>query len=75
MEDKEIKVIKPLSIAREEFVTSLTNLINGSNLPMFILEGIFKDMYSDLKILSKKELERDIEYYNKQMNTETENND
>lgn len=75
MQDKETKStpIKPLTIAREEFITSLANLVNDSNLPIFILEGIFKDMYNDLKILSKKELERDTEYYNKQLKENTNN--
>lgn len=61
--DTEIK--KPLSVIRAEFIKNLTNLINTSALPPFIVEPILKDIYTDIKILSQRQLESDIKEYEK----------
>lgn len=61
--DKEIK--KPLSVLRAEFIASLTELINSSKLPPFIIEPILKDMYMDIKALSQRQLEIDVKEYEK----------
>lgn len=54
---------KPLTVARYEFIQALTNLINGSNLPMFAVESVLKDMYTDVKSLAQKQLESDLNRY------------
>lgn len=61
------EIQKPLSVARAEFISSLTNLINTSSLPLFIIEPILKDMYSDIHILSQKSLEADTKRYQEQL--------
>lgn len=57
------KVMKPMSIARSEFIQSLTNLINESTLPLFVIESILKDMHSDVRSLSQRQLEIDLKNY------------
>lgn len=57
------KVIKPMSVARSEFIQSLTNLINESTLPLFVIESILKDMHSDVRSLSQRQLEIDLKNY------------
>jgi hypothetical protein len=57
------KVMKPMSVARSEFIQSLTNLINESTLPLFVIESILKDMYSDVRSLSQRQLEIDLKNY------------
>lgn len=57
------KVIKPMSVARSEFIQSLTNLINESMLPLFVIESILKDMHSDVRSLSQRQLEIDLKNY------------
>lgn len=57
------KVMKPMSVARSEFIQSLTNLINESTLPLFVIESILKDMYSDVHSLSQRQLEIDLKNY------------
>lgn len=57
MKNKE--VLKPVTILREEFITNLTNMINDSELPMFVLEPIFKDMHNKIRIAEQQQLEND----------------
>ena len=59
----ENEIRKPLSVAKEEFVNSLTDMINNSALPRFIIESILKDMYADMKVIARKEYEIDKRRY------------
>lgn len=61
------EIIKPLSVVRAEFISSLTELINNSALPPFIIEPILKDMYSDIRLLSQKQIEADMKKYQEQL--------
>lgn len=61
MKNKE--VLKPVTILREEFITNLTNMINDSELPMFVLEPIFKDMHNKIRIAEQQQLENDKKKY------------
>lgn len=54
---------KPITIIRAEFISNLTNLINESMLPPFIIEPILKDVYLDMKEISKKQYELDVIKY------------
>lgn len=47
MENKTIN--KPLTVAREELVTGLTNLINHSNLPPILIEPILASLYAQVQ--------------------------
>lgn len=55
--------MKPTSIVRYEFIQNLTNLVNGCNLPPFIIESVLKDMYVDIHTLSQRQLEFDLKNY------------
>ena len=57
------KVIKPMSVARSEFIQSLTKLINDSELPPFVVEAILKDLYADVRALTQRQLELDTKSY------------
>ena len=59
----ENEIRKPLSVAKEEFVNALTDMINKSALPRFIIESILKDMYADMKVIARKEYEIDKRRY------------
>lgn len=63
------EIQKPLSILRAEFVSSLTELINASKLPPYIIEPILKDMYNEVYIYSQKQLEEDTKRYQEQIKT------
>lgn len=57
------QIIKPMSIARHEFIGNLTDLINSSMLPPFVIEDILRDTYNKISILSKQQLEEDMKRY------------
>ena len=65
--DKENEILKPMSIARAEFISNLTDLINNSMLPPFVIEDVLKDMYGEIKIISQKQLENDKKNYEKML--------
>ena len=67
MENAE-QIVKPLSVARAEFINSLTDLINNSMLPPFVIEPILKDMYNDIHMVSQRQYEDDVKRYNEILN-------
>lgn len=61
------KILKPMTIAREEFVESLVKLTNDSHLPYFVIEDIFRSLLNEVHEASIKQLKEDKERYNKQL--------
>lgn len=59
----DLHIQKPITLVRSEFVSNLTNLINNSGLPSFIIEPILKDMLYDVRIMSQRQLELDTKKY------------
>lgn len=55
---------KPLELLRLDFVESVVDLINNSNLPAFIMHDIFKDLTAQLSDLSAIQLEKVKAAYN-----------
>lgn len=54
---------KPLPVAKQEFLENVVKLINGSNLPVFVIEYIINDIYSEVKSAAQKEYEQSKKYY------------
>lgn len=54
---------KPITVARAEFISNITSLINNSGLPPFIIEPILKDMLYDVRIMAQRQLEQDTNQY------------
>lgn len=65
-------VNKPITIIREEFINTITNMVNDSCLPPFILEPIFKDIHAQIKLAEQKQLESDIRNYNEAISKQSE---
>lgn len=55
---------KPTTIAREEFITNLVNLINESGLPAFVMEPILHNMLNEVQAIMNEQYEKDLEQYN-----------
>lgn len=53
----------PLSVARKNFIDDITKLISESGLPPFVIEGVLKDLYSQICSLARKQLEKDAKSY------------
>lgn len=61
MKNKEIN--KPITLIRSEFISNLTNSINNSSLPAFVLEPILRDFYNEVRVLAQQQLEEDRKNY------------
>lgn len=66
MENAE-QIMKPMSVARAEFIDSITGLINNSMLPPFVIEPILKDMYNDIHMVSQRQYEIEMKRYKEEL--------
>lgn len=66
--EKSEQIMKPMSVARAEFINSLTDLINNSMLPPFVIEPILKDMFNDIHMVAQRQYEADNKKYKEQLN-------
>lgn len=60
-------ILKPMSVARSEFISNLTDLINSCMLPPFVIEDVLKDTYNKISIISKQQLAEDTKKYQEAM--------
>lgn len=68
------KIEKPITVIRQEFIDTISNAINNSSLPLFIVEPILKDIYLEVKSLSQKQYELEkAEYEKKTQETQSKN--
>lgn len=56
-------LLKPMSVARRDFISEITDVINNSMLPPFVIEDVLKDVYNKICILSRQQLEEDEKRY------------
>ena len=52
-------VEKPLSIAREDLLNGIIDLINNSHVPMLLVEPMLENILSKVKMINKQQLEAD----------------
>ena len=57
------KIEKPITVIRQEFIDTISNTINNSGLPLFVIEPILRDIYLEVKSLSQKQYEFDRAEY------------
>lgn len=55
---------KPITVIADDFQRDLINLVNQSNLPMFFVESILKDLLQEVHLVAVRQLEKDRELYN-----------
>ena len=77
---QETKTInKPVMMLREEFIMNMSNLINTSGLPLFIIEPIVRDMLMEINVNVKKQYEMEKAQYEQAImssqNAEVEDNE
>lgn len=63
-----------MSVAHEEFINSLCALINDTNLPMFVIEYVIRDVYSQVKAASEIQCKTEIDNYRKTLAGEVNSN-
>lgn len=60
---------KPITLLYEDFKKELTNLINHSGLPAFIVETVLQNYLAETKIIVKKQYESDTKRYEEYLKT------
>lgn len=65
---------KPITVAREEFIRDLVNLINNASLPLFVIESVLKDCVLEVHQGAQQQLHTDEIMYKKQLDTESQEN-
>lgn len=68
----EEKIMKPLSVARRDFAAGLTELINNSGLPMFVVEDTMREFMHKVVAIAEEQLRREEEVYIKSMGSSGE---
>ncbi len=59
---------KPILLRREEFTNNIIRLINDSELPVFIVEYILKDILTEVHSVTQQQFESEKATYEKQIN-------
>lgn len=65
-------VNKPITVAANDLLNDLVNLINSSGLPYFIIENILKDCYNEVHMASQQQIKADRERYKLALKAEQE---
>lgn len=60
-------ISKPITILRQEFINSLVDLCNNSNLPYFCVESILKEVLDEVRHASAKQFEMDKNNYDNEL--------
>ncbi len=68
MDNKSKNVDKPLIIAKEELCQKITQAMNESGIPLFIIEYILKDILNDIHNINQQILENEKMNYEKNKN-------
>lgn len=59
---------KPVTIIKQEFTEEIIKQINDTQLPMFVIEYILRDILNDVRITSQRQLESDMKNYQENIN-------
>lgn len=66
--NEKVEKMKPLSVARAEFMDGIVDMVNNANLPMFVVEYILKDVLEEVHSVARKQYEKDKEEYYSSVN-------
>jgi hypothetical protein len=58
--------IKPITVARDEFISDIVELCNNSGLPFFVIEDILKNLIQEIHVAAKQQLYEDKKRYEEQ---------
>lgn len=66
------KVIKPMSVVRQEFIEQLVNDVNNCGLPLFVIEPILQDMLNAVRTSAQQQYETEKAQYEQQLKKQNE---
>lgn len=55
---------KPITVARQELIDKICDIINKSGLPAFVVINILKNVLGELEVLEQQQLQRDLASWN-----------
>lgn len=61
---------KPITILYEDFKKGLTDLINQSGLPAFVVETVLQSYLAETKMIVRKQYESDTQRYEEYLKAE-----
>ena len=56
-------VSKPLTVAYEDFKTTMVNAVNNSGIPAFMIEVVLRSILSEVRMVAMKQYEEDRVQY------------
>ena len=59
--------LKPLTLAKEDYINSLVELTNQSQLPLLIIEYILKDFINEIHVANQQQTIIDRQKYEKEL--------
>ncbi len=63
---------KPITLQIEEFRKTIAETIQSSNLPIFLLDYLFRDFYSEIHLLNQNQTQQDGVSYASSIKSENE---
>ena len=60
-------IAKPVTLVRRELIDKLVEVINESQLPMFVITPILENLLDEVKSVEQKEYETDTAQYEQQL--------
>lgn len=60
-------IAKPVTLVRRELIDKLVEVINESQLPMFVITPILENLLDEVKSVEQKEYEADKAQYEQQL--------
>lgn len=70
MENKMIN--KPMSMAKEDFTKTIVGAINTSDLPLFVIESILKELLMEVSVIAKQQAEAERAQYEQMLKEQSE---
>lgn len=68
----ENKINKPMSMAKEEFAKTVVEAINTSELPLFVIESILKELLMEVSVVAKQQAEAERAQYEQMLAQQAE---
>jgi len=66
------RLIKPMSVARQELVEQLVGTINNCSLPLFVITYVLQDVLDTVKSAAQEQYKLEAEQYKQQLQAQTE---
>lgn len=68
----ENKIYKPMSLEKEELIKGIASHINNSELPLFIIESILKELLMEVTVAAKQQAAEERAQYEQMLKEQSE---